>query len=402
MSIDFSEIDLSSVVDEMDTMMEEAQQTYKPERIDTRWINSDNTRNVDQSRVTASGFTDSDSETVSALPTRLTSKELKDRLKIARDISGMLRHLRLTDDQTLYCNDMISRFSNKNADQDPKHIQVQDLKMISTISALSNLKMKEISDEVLSDVTEMKDSLKSMLGFNRRRRADSVVSESTIAPQARTIIADDSASMVTRPLKLNRSMQSSRISQQPQQVYSDVSASVIGGYQPVLSAVDEDDGVDISPIYGLPVIFTNDRLNFLCHLHRPLKDLLTEGGKYPGSDILGKLDRFVRRHKGRERDPASNLLYLVIRKTISMEKLQVKNNDSFRLPLLKRGMFLTEKLIYMSIDQLHNEFCAEWFSTMEDIEVPDFHSKYSQSFQSSPVRRTTTTSKKSSRSVLNF
>lgn len=402
MSIDFSEIDLSSVVDEMDSMMDEAQQTYEPERIETKWINHGDGQNASRSRVTASGFTDSDSETVSAPPIRLSSKELKDRLKIARDVSGMLRHLRLTDDQTLYCNDMISRFSNKNADQDPKYVQVQDLKMISTISALSNLKMKEISEEVLSDVSEMKDSFKSMLGFNRRRRADSVISESTIAPQARTVVADDSASMVTKPLRLSRVQQPNVVNRQSQSVYSDVSTSVIGGYQPVLSAVDEDDGVDISPIYGLPVIFTNDRLNFLCHLHRPLKDLLTEGGKYPGSDILGKLDRFVRRHKGRERDPASNLLYLVIRKTISMEKLQVKNNDSFRLPLLKRGMFLTEKLIYMSIDQLHNEFCAEWFSTMEDIEVPDFHSKYSQNFQSSPIRRTTTTSKKSSRSVLNF
>jgi hypothetical protein len=395
MSIDFSEIDLSSVVDEMDSMMNDTRQQFT--RKDDDWNRPLNYHRSEGSRITASGFTESDAETVSTLPERLTSKQLKDRLKLARDISGIIRHVSLSPDQALYCNDMISRFSNKNADQDPKHVQVQDMKMISTVSALSNLEMKKISEEVLSDVSEMKDSFKAMLGIGKKKRSDSVVSESTFTPQSRTIIADDS---VSRVAEYRGNIE--RRSNFRQTLASDASSTIIGGYRPILSAVDEDDGVDLSPIYGLPIIFTNDRLNFLCHLHRPLKELLTENGEYPGSDILGKLDRFVRRHRGRERDPASNLLYLVIRKTISMDKLQVKDNDSFRLPLLKRGMFLTEKMIHMSIDQLHNEFCSEWFATMEDIDVPDFHGKYNREFRPSRVRNAPSTSKKSTRSVLNF
>jgi len=402
MSIDFSDVDLSSVVDEMDSVLNESMRHQEALSEQHNWNRPLQFQKCQSSRVTASGFTESDSETVGSLPIRLTSKQLRDRLKLARDLSGMMNHVELSADQAVYCDDLISRFSNKNADQDPEHIQIQDMKMISTISALGNLKMKEITGEVFSDVHEIKENFKSMIGLGRKKRSDSVVSDSTVLPQARTIMVDDSASQIgpnVNRMTTNRSLASMASTQMSS---SKTGISIIGGHQNRLSIIDEDDGLELSPIYGLPIIFVNDRLNFLCHLHKPLKDLLTENGKYPGSDILGKMERFVRRHKGRERDPAANLLYLVIRKTISMERLQVKDNDSFRLPLLKKGMYLTEKLIFMSIDQLHNEFCSEWFATMEDVEVPDFHDKYNFGHSQSVPRRSSASTKKTSRSMLNF
>jgi len=385
MSMNFEDLDLSSMVDEMESMISELKpKNHGP----TPWINKP------QSRVTASGFTDSTAETVSELPKKLTQKEIADRAKLARDVSSLVKHLDLNQQQYLYCDDLIHRFSNKNAYSDDEATKLQDMQMINTLSALSTLKMRSLANEVQSDVDEMKDHLKSMIGLKSKRR-DSVLS------YADTTRPEDSASQVT-PRQSTRPL---TVRQKSPSVFSDSTATfstgVIGGYKSSLTVLDEDDDVEVAPVLGLPKVFVNDELNFLCHLHKPLRRILTENGEYPCDDICGKLSRFMSKHRGRDRDPEDNLLYMVIRHTFSLSRMQIRRNF-FKLPMIEEGMFLNEQLMYMCVEQLYTKFNLLWFNSMKAVEVPDFHDKYSTRKAPAMIRRSTNSTKKGSRSMLNF
>jgi hypothetical protein len=354
-----------------------------------------------KSRVTASGFTESDSETVSAFPRTLTGKELKERLRLATEVSGLMKQLELTPEQILYCDDLVHRFSNKNADQDERHVQIEDMRMIKELSRMSSDAVSRMADEIKSNASDAMAGFRKM--FTRNWNKEFKVKETlksvdesddeTIAPlQTRSIMANDSVSNVGK-LKFD-------LKPSIRDVQSDLAAtSVIGGYSNVFNALDELDDIDITPINGLPKVFVNDRLNFLCHLHKPLKLLLSDGEIYPTRDIIVKFDNFVKKHKGREREPENNLLYLVIRKTISMSRLQVRGNP-FNLPLLEPGMYIDEKMIFMCIDQLYNEFCSQWFNTLKAVDIPDFHSRYNMNFSPQRRVRTDPVKRRATRSVL--
>lgn len=379
MSIDFKDLDLSSMVDEMESMISESKRNRPFNPILQDGLSS---------RVTASGFTESTAETVTELPTKLTQTQIAERVKMARDITSLTKLLDLNEEQILYCDDLIHRYSNKNAYPDDKATELQDMHMINTLSALSTLKMRGMANEVKSDMGEMRHHFRNITGESVKRR-DSVLS------YAETTMPNDSASQIPA----NRSGKLSHIRQKAHLV--DRTSEVIGGYKLTTTIFEEEDDVELAPILGLPQVFVNDELNFLCHLHKPLKRILTEDGIYPCDDICGKLTRFVAKHKGRERDPEDNLLYMVIRHTFSLSRMQVRRN-SFKLPLIEEGMYLDEKLMYMCVEQLYTKFSLLWFNSMKAIEVPDFHDKYKTRGATNAIRRTSATSKRTSRSMLNF
>jgi len=156
---------------------------------------------------------------------------------------------------------------------------------------------------------------------------------------------------------------------------------VIGGYgQTADDKIDELDAISkIQKITGLPQIFVNSRLNFLIHLHKPLQEIMSRGSVYPCDDSLWKLSEFMRKYKTSRRDPHKDLLHQVVSTTIKNDRVR---SNPFCLPLLEVGMYLNDKLIYISFSQLYQEYQIEWFKSMKDIEPPKFHSAYT-SFSSS-------------------
>lgn len=386
MTLNFSEIDLESIIDEVETATHvgmkmrptgEDRGTYRSQRDFLKEYGEP--ISSDDDRVTASGFTETTLRATSRVAP-LTHKRLGERLSLARDLSRTMRVLELEPDQAEYVDDMICRYSNKLANEDPPTVQLLDTQMLNTITAKSNLRMKEMKEQMFKDAqdvkADVKEMAKSLIGHLRSKpRRDSF--DDNI--ETRTIVADDSVSQV---LPLRRKVPpESKISIRSQ--YTEVSnrtgltSSIIGGYNPSMVTIDDDDEVELKPIVGLPRVFVNDRLNFLCHLHKPLKALLTENGVYPCSDILMKLESFVKRHRGRDREPADNLLYMVIRDTFSISRMQVKHNN-FDLPLLEVGMYMNSRLITMCIDQLNEEYSTQWFASMKDLDVPEFHSRYTK------------------------
>jgi hypothetical protein len=352
MAFDFRDIDLSSLVEGVS-------------EVHSRSPFSDYFAN--QSRVTASGFTNSEtnaSERVGDLieGDLLPREEIQKRMKGAKDIETIMNMVSLSGDQMEYGKSLIERLKNPMARCESISMRMTDQDFMNTISAVGLNYIKKAQSEVAADLSELESELTPQK-LNPRRRRDSVVSESVnTTVRSQTIQPNDSVSMVGGMRKLQY---------EPNQLIQ----SVIGGYKPKLSTFQEERLTEIAPIDGLPIIFHNDRLNFLAHLHKPLKKLLTFEGSYPCDHILEKLRSFIRKHQGTDRDPADNLLYMVIRDTISITRSMVKSNR-FQLPLLEPGMFLTEKIIYMSIDQLYKEYSRQWFETMKDVEVPEFHSIY--------------------------
>jgi len=233
----------------------------------------------------------------------------------------------------------------------------------------------------------------------RFRRRDSVVDESDdeTETEVQTVKPNDSISQV-QPLRykqrdqqgedermsvgLNqRFEQSVAISTAGSCFYNDV----IGGYgQSADEKIDELDAISrIQKITGLPQIFVNSRLNFLIHLHKPLQEIMSKGSEYPCEDSLWKLSEFIRKYKTSRRDPHRDLLFQVVTTTIKNDKIRA---NPFCLPLLEVGMYLNDKLIYISFSQLYQEYQIEWFKSMKDIEPPRFHAAY-KSFSSTKGER---------------
>nr|UVB78672.1 NS [Cercospora beticola negative-stranded virus 5] len=117
----------------------------------------------------------------------------------------------------------------------------------------------------------------------------------------------------------------------------------------------------------------NTRLNFLIHLHKPLQEMLSVDNTYPSPDAFEKLSNFMSRQRGKERNPHNELLYQVIKTTLKGHKVRA---NPFNLPMLEVGMYLNDKLIYMSFMQLYQEFQIEWFKSMKDIDPPKFHNQF--------------------------
>jgi len=234
----------------------------------------------------------------------------------------------------------------------------------------------------------------------RFRRKDSFLEDSGLGTETevQTIKPNDSVSQV-RPLNyirkekdynnngevavgLNqRFEQSVAISNAGSCFYNDV----IGGYgQSADEKLDELDAISrIQKVTGLPQIFVNSRLNFLIHIHKPLEEIMSKGSEYPSEDSLWKLSEFIRKYKTSRRDPHKDLLFQVITTTIKNDKIRA---NPFCLPLLEVGMYLNDKLIYISFSQLYQEYQIEWFKSMKDIEPPRFHAAY-KSFSSTKGER---------------
>jgi hypothetical protein len=158
--------------------------------------------------------------------------------------------------------------------------------------------------------------------------------------------------------------------------------SVVGGYQQTVEQKIEEleQYSSLTPVVGLPIIFTNDRLNFLCHLHDPLFKLLSDDdGSYPATDSL---DRILDNKRNWNTNAASMLLGQVLDKTIDFRTATVKSNP-FELPILEPTMVLTARIVFMCFDQLYKEFEREWFNTFKAVTTPAFSSKYeSRKFKS--------------------
>jgi hypothetical protein len=151
--------------------------------------------------------------------------------------------------------------------------------------------------------------------------------------------------------------------------------SVIGGYkQSIDDKIRELQSYqDVEPVNGLPIIFTNPRLNFLTHVHSALFKIITDdNGNYPAKDC-GELLMSDRRTWSM--DPSTVLLETVLDRTIDKRSGVVVANP-FNVPILEPAMKLTPRLVFMAFDQLHSEFETEWFNTMKSVTTPKFHSKY--------------------------
>jgi hypothetical protein len=168
---------------------------------------------------------------------------------------------------------------------------------------------------------------------------------------------------------------------------SDIEGTVIGGFE--MSANEKlreiDSYVGLPAVRGLPKVFLNDRLNFLCHFHSALFQMLTtESGDYPSPDSLTII---LDNRKDWSNSPEIVLLETVIDRTIDSRTGVVKANP-FRLPIIEPTMQLTPKIMHMSLDQLHREFEIEWFNTLKTMTTPKFQSKYeSRKYRNRDSRR---------------
>jgi hypothetical protein len=155
----------------------------------------------------------------------------------------------------------------------------------------------------------------------------------------------------------------------------DVEDTVVGGFamSPYEKMMEVDSHSKIAPVRGLPVIFTNSRLNFLTHVHSPLFRLLRDPeGNYPSINCLEVL---LDSRKDWGDEPSTLLLETVLDSTIDQKSGVVKANP-FNIPVIEPTMALSSRIMYMALDQLHREFEIEWFNTMKFVTLPIFQSKY--------------------------
>jgi hypothetical protein len=401
MALNMKDLDLSTIIDGMENIVHET----KMNQAGTHGFNES-----DGTRVTASGFTETDIGNYRPY----TNTEMANRRKIARDVSGMLRLVKFPQIDVEYYNDLIVRYSSSDRDREAASTELQDLRMLRKMSGATKKEMDDVANEMKSDLNGMRGASRSAFEnpFNTQVNGSDSDDLSTVTkplniqkrPSRRdsvvesTIYAHESVSQVG-----NNRLNSKGLTRTTS---SRVDSTVIGGYRPTLSVLDEDDNVEIAPIHGLPKVFVNDRLNFLCHLHKPLYELLSDGQTYPATDIFPRLERFMKKHRGREREPEANLLYMVIKNTFSLSKMQVRENP-FSMPLLEPGMFLDEEIIYMCIEQLHSEYSLQWFTSMKSVAVPAFHDKYKIALKGTRTRQPTTqreneSKRRQSRSFVNF
>jgi len=329
-----------------------------------------------KSRVTASGFTDSTmnfSPSVLGIPEAEPEQVIKLKGPVPEGyIVGV--HSWFDRDNIRYTKEVLIK------NDPPPGVRSQDEER----NRFSFTKGDDLSKTMKNYITE-KGGKKQSKKYQARR--DSVVDDesSEEETQINTVMPVDSISQV-KPLNLEKGVrfernsiglnerfeQSVAISNNGSCFYNDV----IGGYgQSADDKIDELDAISkIQKITGLPQIFVNSRLNFLIHLHKPLQVIMSKNGVYPCDDSLWKLSEFIRKYKTSRRDPHNDLLYQVITTTIRNDKVRA---NPFCLPLLEVGMYLNDKLIFISFSQLFQEYQIEWFKSMKDIEPPKFHSSYS-------------------------
>jgi hypothetical protein len=184
-----------------------------------------------------------------------------------------------------------------------------------------------------------------------------------------TIVPNDSVTVVGMPL-------SNRLTKNV--VGSNFDCVVHGYSQDEEQRADEIEAYSqIKQISGCPIIFSDQRLNFLINLHKHLYIVLTDIDQYPAMDSLPRIVRFVEGYAGKKRPAHVQLLYQVIRSTISFSSSLVRANP-FNLPILEVGMEISDRIIMMCFDKLHNEFETRWFTVMKDVEPPKFHDKYNK------------------------
>jgi hypothetical protein len=193
--------------------------------------------------------------------------------------------------------------------------------------------------------------------------------------RSQSIHPNDSASNVSfKPLSPKRQI----LQTQMTPIFEDkdeVEGTVIGGYtmSPQEKMIEVDSYSKINPVMGLPVIFTDSRLNFLTHIHSPLFKLLRdEDGSYPS---LNCLEVLMDSRKNWGDEPSTLLLETVLDSTIDSKTGIVKANP-FNIPVIEPTMLLDSRIMYMALDQLHREFEIQWFNTMKFVTLPIFQSKY--------------------------
>lgn len=220
--------------------------------------------------------------------------------------------------------------------------------------------------------------------------------------KAQTIHPSESASNVGKPLEniygfepLNIKRQNHSIMTPIVEDIDDIEETVIGGYtmSPYEKMMEVDSYSKVTPVQGLPVIFTNSRLNFLTHVHSPLFRLLRDSeGNYPARNCLEVL---LDSRKDWGNEPAMVLLETVLDSTIDQKSGVVKANP-FNIPIIEPTMLLDSRVMYMALDQLHREFEIEWFNTMKFVTLPIFQSKYDSMRFTGVRKRERRTSKSSS------
>lgn len=125
----------------------------------------------------------------------------------------------------------------------------------------------------------------------------------------------------------------------------------------------------IKEIHGLPIVFTNERLNFLMHLHKPLLSM-SKSSQYPPSDLIQCLYKRTKRSATTSQE---ELLKQVILITLDFEEMVVAANP-FSLPILEVGMQISEWSVFQSFSQLYREYEMVWFEVFKDASIPNFSS----------------------------
>jgi hypothetical protein len=309
------------------------------------------------SRVTASGFTDTTVTPRTMMTYEQAKKSLQDELARSDEQSRILKREQRKSSK----NRDWKEFSVRQASVDEN---LQDCtKDLFGRYTTEPLRMKDDSEKLWE--TESREKYVTLEDF--KSFAAGLSKEPSLAPS-------NSAShhpAINNP----RRMSLSRIQEDVDSLVDEIEGTVIGGYE--MTAAQKirelDSYSSIQPIRGLPKMFTSERLNFLTHIHSALFQVLSdETGKYPSNDCLKTL---LDPKTTWRNDPSTALLELVIDKTIDQKTGIVKANP-FKLPIIEVTMELTPKIMYMALDQLHREFEIEWFSVMKFVTTPKFQSKY--------------------------
>jgi hypothetical protein len=322
------------------------------------------------SRVTASGFTES--EVTSRLRDSYNSSDLMQEKSDLFDEIVKMREDFMTAKPKLRSS--MAEVRNKQPTGDRQFDQaINELDK----ELLKQAKEQEKENRLFAEerewerIKEKEDKYRSLSDFKEFTRQLSA-----------TVHPSESASNIHQPIR-QLGTRGQRQSYRPLSVLDEESALtatnteqlVVGGYS--LSTEDKlrelDTLADIKPVNGLPIIFTNPRLNFLTHIHDALFKILTDSsGQYPSGNCLEIL--MGSRRKWGD-GPSITLLESVIDSTIDTRTGIIKANP-FNLPVVEVTMRLTQREMYMSLDLLHKEFEIEWFNTLKAVTTPKFQSKY--------------------------
>jgi hypothetical protein len=326
------------------------------------WTNSQHKMGQPESRVTASGFTST------VIPnnknTNIRDEVLRTEDQIYETVDNMKRARKSHEDHRK--SGRRPKYTDQHFDQ-LREVEDGLIKSADTLLNGNNRKSKQaVSPTGIYSIpnTQLPDS-----PFSDKYRA---MSDFEQFAANLSIHPDESASQFN-PLRLTRKpAQLEAVAEVSSEIPT---MSVIGGFrQDVDQKIRELEAYrSVEPIAGLPIIFTNPRLNFLTHVHSALfKIISADNGDYPATNCSELL---LADRKNWSRDPSTRLLETVLDATIDSRDGEVLANP-FNIPVLEPTMKLTQKLVFMAFDQLHNEFETEWFNTMKSVTTPRFHSKY--------------------------